>query len=356
MAEILGLGVSHHPGFLGKDDQLADLLKMTLKSTRVPERLRDPRNWPAPMQKEWGDDEGLAAAAAHRRHLMADFSRVRARLDEFKPDFVVIWGDDQYEQFQEDCVPPFNVFILDDYECQPFLKSSSVNPGAANVWGEPIDKRFRFKGHVAGGSFLTQRLIESAFDVAYSYRVRADQPLPHSFLNTIQYLDYERKGFPYPIVPFHVNCYGSTVIRSRGSVGHLFEGGSERRFDPISPLPSRCFDIGRATARVLKASPWRVALVASSSWSHAFLTEKNGWIYPDEPADRHCFEELRAANYTTFRDLDLKAIEDSGQQEILNWVCLAGAMHELGTRADFIDFVGSWIFNSNKVMATFATA
>jgi hypothetical protein len=356
MAEILGLGVTHHPGFLGHDDKLADLLRLTLKSERVPARLRDSKNWPEPMQKEWSTDGGLAAATAHRRHLFDDFVKVRQRLDDFKPDFVLIWGDDQYEQFREDCVPPFNIFIFDQFECQPYLRTSSVNPGAGNIWKEPIDKVFRYRGHVPGASYLTQRLIESSFDMAYSYKMRDGEPLPHSFLNTIQYLDHERKGFDYPVVPFHVNCYGSTVIRSRGSVGHLFGDAAERRFDPISPLPSRCFDIGRATARILKESPWRVAVIASSSWSHAFLTEKNGWLYPDEPADRRCFEELRAGRYASFRDMDLKSIEAAGQQEILNWICLAGAMQELEAKVDFIDFVGSWIFNSNKVMATFAPA
>ena len=144
--------------------------------------------------------------------------------------------------------------------------------------------------------------------------------------------------------------------RSRGSVGHLFDAAAGERFDPISPTPARCFQIGRETARILRESPWRVAVVASSSWSHAFLTEKTGWIHPDQPADLRCYEELKAGRYTSFRDLDLKAVEEAGQQEILNWICLAGAMHELGTRPDFIDFVGSWIFNSNKVMATFTAA
>ncbi len=353
MGEILGLGVTHHPGFLGQDENLAELLRRTLKSDRVPAHLRDSKNWPEPMQQEWGSDEGLASAASHRAHLMADFAKVRDRLDAFKPDFVVIWGDDQYEQFREDCVPPFNVFIFDKYECQPYLQSSSINPGKSNIWGDPIEKVFKFQGHMAGAGYLVQNLIESDFDMAYSYKVRDGSPLPHSFLNTIQYLDYDRRGFNHPIVPFHVNCYGSTVIRSRGSLGHLF-GGVENRFDPISPTPRRCFQIGQATARILRDSPWRVAIIASSSWSHAFLTEKNNWIYPDVEADLRCFEDLKAGRYTKFRDMNLKDIEEAGQQEVLNWVCLAGAMHELDSKPEFIDFVGSWIFNSSKVMATFA--
>ena len=36
--------------------------------------------------------------------------------------------------------------------------------------------------------------------------------LPHSVLNTLLYLDYDREGFEIPVVPFAVNCYGSKVI------------------------------------------------------------------------------------------------------------------------------------------------
>jgi hypothetical protein len=53
-----------------------------------------------------------------------------------------------------------------------------------------------------------------------------------------------------------------------------------------SPWPS---------ARALTRSPWKVALIASSSWSHSFLTEKHGRMYPDVESDRRYFEALRAA-------------------------------------------------------------
>ena len=96
-----------------------------------------------------------------------------------------------------------------------------------------------------------------------------------------------------------------------------------------------------------------MALIASSSWSHAFLTYKHHLLYPDVPADRALYEALRTGDYATWRETPLPAIEDSGQQEMLNWMCLAGAMAELGRRPDDSTFVESWIFNSNKVFATF---
>jgi hypothetical protein len=63
---------------------------------------------------------------------------------------------------------------------------------------------------------------------------------------------------------------------------------------PPGPTPSRCFALGQAVRRILEKSPWRVAVVGSSSWSHAFLTPRNGWIYPDLETDRKRFEELRS--------------------------------------------------------------
>ena len=38
---------------------------------------------------------------------------------------------------------------------------------------------------------------------------------------------------------------------------------------------------------------------------------------------------------------------------MLNWMCLVGAMAELGRRPDETDFIQSYIFNSNKVFAFF---
>jgi hypothetical protein len=34
-------------------------------------------------------------------------------------------------------------------------------------------------------------------------------------------------------------------------------------------------------------------------------------------------------------------------------MCLAGAMHALGQRAEIVDYVESWIFNSDKCFAIF---
>ena len=109
MAEILGLGMTHYPPLAGRDENMMGILKGTLRDPAIPPELKEPANWPARMREEFGDDQGKAAAAIHRQALVDGLDRIREAIDDFQPDFVLIWGDDQYENFNEDIIPPFCV-------------------------------------------------------------------------------------------------------------------------------------------------------------------------------------------------------------------------------------------------------
>jgi hypothetical protein len=350
MGAIFGLGVTHFPPLCGRDESMGRILKRVLEDPGLPERYRRPEAWPEPMRQEYGADEGRSAAPRHRQALVEGFRRARRQLDEFAPDVVLIWGDDQYENFKEDIIPPFCVLAYESIEHRPWSEPRwKTTP---NAWDESADTTFVYKGHRTAAKTLVTGLLDRGFDVSYAYKP-LHHPLGHAFMNTLLYLDYDRQGFPYPVVPFSINCYGRRVVAQYGgqsSFANLPEG---ERFDPPSPTPWRCFDLGRAAARLLTESPWRVALVASSSWSHAFLTPKNHLLYPDVEADRAMYEKLRAGDYEAWRRTPLAALEDSGQQEMLNWMCLAGAMAELGHRPTSSEFVQSFIFNSNKCFAAF---
>jgi hypothetical protein len=348
MGTILGLGLTHSPLLAGRDEDMSRILERVLEDPAVPEPFRRPDGWPEPMRREWGSDRGLASARRHRDLVVPWFRALRRRLDEFAPDLVIIWGDDQYENFREDIIPPFCVLAYEAIERRPWEKASW-----ANVWDEPRDTTFVYKGHRGAAKSLVAGLLGEGFDVSYAY-TPLHHPLGHAFMNTLLFLDYDRQGFPYPVVPFAVNCYGRRVIAQHGGLGRLEAMSLADRLDPPSPPPWRCFDLGRACARLMSASPWRVALVASSSWSHAFLTPKHHLLYPDVDADRAMYETLRAADYTSWRATALAAMENSGQQEMLNWMCLAGAMAELERRPTEIDFIETYVFNAPKCFAVFA--
>jgi LmbE family N-acetylglucosaminyl deacetylase len=338
MAEILALGISHYPPLSGHDETMAGILKHMLQNPALPEKLKTPAGWPEGMRAEWGNDEGKSAATVHREKLVHWMRKARKALDDFKPDFVLIWGDDQYENFHEDIIPPYAISAHPSFEF-----GSPKN----NVWGERSEKVNRVQGNVEAGKALATGLINSGFDVAYSYKP-LHHPLGHAFTNAIFYLDYDRKGFPYPVVPFAINCYGRRVIAQKGGRPNFAKQLTASDLDPPAPTPWRLFDLGAETARILKESPWRVAILASSGWSHAFLTAKTHYLYPDTEADRGLYEAIRTGNYKYWKDYSATAVEDSGQQEVLNWMCLVGALNEMKRVPAEAGFVDTWIFNSSK--------
>src|SRR5712691_7547114 len=352
MGEILGIGLSHFPGPLVPAKYWPQLLRTNVEKGRIPtEVFADRERWPAPMRAEWGADEGVTAAGEHEARLLVGYRKLRAELDAFNPDFLLIWGDDQYENFKKDCIPAFCVYILDEAVSTPLPVGRMLFKTEENAWGLPPESEFRVRGHREAASALASTLLNQGYDVAYAYATRYEHGLAHAHALTILYLVYDRNGFDYPVVPFHVNCYGNQMMQTAASA--VAPGDGMKELSPPSPTPRRCFDIGRATARALAESPWRVAVIGSSSWSHASLTPKHDRLYPDMAADRARYEDLKNGRFRHWDELKLPQIEDSGQHEILNWVCLAGAMTELGQEPRIIDYVESYVFNSNKCFAVF---
>ena len=354
MAEILGLGITHYPPLCLPDAQMSGILRWTLDDPAIPPEERDPRAWSEAMRAEWSDDFGTRAARLHREALVAGLDHVRSRLDEFKPDVVIIWGDDQYENFHEDVIPPFAICAYDDVELRPWAhaSASSAMKGRDNVWNEEASFGYRLRGRPDVARQLVASLIESEFDVAYAYKPLHHASVAHAFMNSILYLDYHRRGYEHPTICFPLNCYGRRVVSCRGFMTRM---NRQVDFDPPSPSPKRFMDLGAATARALRDSPFRVALLASSSWSHAFLVDSTWRLRPDTERDRSLYAAMIDADYGHWRSTSLKEVEDAGQQEVLNWWTLLGAMEALGAKLEWSQFVETHIFNSNKVFAIFGS-
>ena len=117
--------------------------------------------------------------------------------------------------------------------------------------------------------FLARALIDRGIDMSYAYKPLHEEGLAHAFTNTLLYLDWDRKGFPWPVLPFAVNCYGSNLIHAKGGMAALFKPPQTDAPDPPAPQPWRCMEVGKAIAEILAESPYRVAVIASSSWSAA---------------------------------------------------------------------------------------
>ena len=352
MTTAIGLGMTHYPMLLTTDNLMAMLLAGTLTDPDIPAADKDPASWSESMRADWSDDRGTAAAADHRQALLDGLAHVRSALDAFDPDIVVVWGDDQYENFREEVVPPFCVLAYGDVEVEPFGMIAERN--LPNVWGAPDDTLITLHGDVATARALADDLIEDGFDMAYSYKTRPGTHFPHSILNTQIFLDYENYGskLPYKILPITVNCYGQHAIARKGGFARFADIETEQ-LDPVGPSPARCYALGAGVSRALQRTGKRVAYVASSSWSHAFLNDKDWHLRPDTSADQRLYDAMVCGDDDAWLSVTGKEIVDAGQHEILNWFCLLGAAHEQSLALTWSTFVQTDVFNSNKAFAVF---
>jgi len=350
MGELLGIGLSHYPGPLVPGRFWARMLARNVKIGRVaPAAFEDKSRWPQAMLAEWSDDEGAAAGEAHEARLLRGYERLRAELDAFAPDLILIWGDDQYENYRRECVPPWAVGIFDSVQSRPYVLGRGVFSTNENPWNAAPEDELEIVGHRAAAAQLYRALINAGFEAAYSLAFTHPHGLAHSFNNTVLFLDRQRMGFPYPVIPVHVNCYGNQLLSTSSEA--MAEGAEVVTLPP--PTPQRCFALGAATARFFAASPWRVALIGSASFSHGSLTAKHDRLYPDLVADRARVDELADGRWTQWSQLEPEVIDETGQNEILNWVCLAGAMSEAAAQCEIVDYVESHLFNSSKCFAVF---
>jgi hypothetical protein len=348
MGEILGLGCTHYPGLLLPDERLPNGFHHLLTAPNVPESAKDRANWPDPLLAELGNDRGVAAGRRYGARMADGFRAVRASLEKFDPDFVLIFGDDQYENFREDIIPAFCVLGLDqDFSIKPWAG------GKANRWNESADWDMKLHGQRDVAKFLARALIDRGIDMSYAYKTLHQEELAHAFTNTLLYLDWDRKGFPWPVLPFAVNCYGSNLIHAKGGMAALFIPPRTDAPDPPAPRPWRCMEVGKAVAEILAESPYRVAIIASSSWSHCFLSPTNGYMWPDHVADRAMFNALSNIDHDFWRKRTREQMEQAGQHEMLNWMALMGAMEALGRQPEVHDYAETHIFMSDKCFVTY---
>jgi len=353
MGEILGIGTMHYPGLTGTDEGLSSVWQRIINAPLIDAKWKDKSNWPAGMVDEIGDDMGLTSATAYRERMWDNFRKQRTIIDEFDPDFIVIIADDQYENFKEDIIPPFCVYGLDD-DFEQEVWGHGFAATKDNYWGEPHDLKMVFHGHREGAKYITTGLLERGVAMPYAYRLLHSPILALGFNYSVLYLDLDRQGFPYPIIPLHVNCYGSSVISAGGAFNHLFEETVQNGLpDPPGPNPALCYEVGANLAESLAESPYRSVIMASSSWSHCFLSSNTGYVIPDFESDRMMLEAMRDGDYETWRTRTIDEVEAAGHHELLNWHVLAGAMDKLDRKPVIADYVETFIFQSDKCFAAF---
>lgn len=348
MAQILGLTVSHHPFTRFKARWMPSVLLGNLENGwKDKPHLKDPKNWPQAMQDEWDGDQGAAIGKQAQEGQIQAFQKLRAALDEFRPDFMLCIHRDQFGGRDATERPQY---WLNAYEKADVKFYNSNDPRTDPYFGDDPDKVYAIAGHREGALYLADGLRKAGLNPKVFDAPTSNTGIGAHGQAGVFHLNWDQRDFPTPVVPFAVDPWRFGRRRNNEGLSTLDVSHPE---PPLTPREG--FELGRNIARIYKASPWRVALVASTAWGGANSTGVDlERIHPNLEEDRKLYEEWRNNRFDTWGDrFNWEYFEEQGEWELLSTIILAGAMTELGAKVQWSDFSSHYILNSSWVSTIF---
>jgi hypothetical protein len=279
-------------------------------------------------------------AAKYERCAKA-FGVLRQKLEEARPDVLVICGDDQREQFDFSNFPAFALYVGSEFEgykttSYPVREGRQVRaekkPHTPEHW-------VRVKGHAKLGEDLLVGLMRRGFDPAFCLELpKKEEGMGHAFMRPTYSLT---PRYDIPIIPVMVNCY----------------------FAP-QPTAVRCYQLGRALRAIIEESPLNLNVVVLGSGG-LWHTPGARDAYLDETFDQEMLNGVRSGNIKRMAEyfdqtkppaslagdgerragdtgLGLPGGMGSGTGETRNWIIAAGAADGVpGTVVDYVPVYAS---------------
>jgi len=284
--------------------------------------------------------ETRAEMAAKDARITAGRAVLRDVVRAARPDVLIIFGDDQLEQFKLANFPALSIFTGERFS--GFTIGPVDGPPAPGDW--PPRPRTpehwqTVEGHPALAKTLLVELAARGFDMAFSAQLPdPERGMGHAIMRPHTLLETQ---FAIPTVPIWINCY----------------------YGP-QPSAQRCYGLGRAVREIIEAFPadLRVAVIGSGGLWH---TPGAGNSILDEAFDRAILAEVAAGDARAmaaafdaypiaYDPTDERSLKDasggtgivsglgSGTGEVRNWIAAAATVDGLpGTVVDYIPVYAS---------------
>jgi len=267
---VAALGASHNPHLLMPVERWEEVFEV-LSPAGVPEFVRHGET----------TDQARAAMEFSERAL-AD---LRKRLDAARADALVVIANDQGVNFFS-FVPTFAVYVGRRHATGRF---------GPHVFDYACDWEF--------AETILDEAMDRHFDVAFMEEIR----LQHTQNVPLYYLLPPGAPGNIPILPVFVNTY----------------------MDPM-PTAERCYAFGQMLRGAIARSGRRVAVLATGGLSHFPGSTRIGEI--DEAFDRWAIAQMEAGRSGELAALSSKALRDSGNIELRNWITLLGVVGDARAR------------------------
>ncbi|HXQ53897.1 MAG TPA: hypothetical protein VN802_22585 [Stellaceae bacterium] len=292
----LGLAASHAPNvFIAPEDW----------DVRYRSAIDDV---PQPLKAK---DETLEVRRAYARRIEDAFAVLRRKLEDYRPDAMIMVSDDHSEMFDEfRCNPSLAMFIGKTGKGVLGLKRGETvdDPGARIV---------SIACHEELSEFIATGLVKRDFDLTLTRQEETRSLGPRNVGMGHGFSRIAPKLAPsggVPAVLIWLNCY----------------------YEPL-PTARRCLALGRAIADIVKDRSERVAIIGTGGLSHDPRGPRAGWI--DETLDRAVLKALAEGDpdrLSVLYQLDSDTYH-GGTGEIRNWLVAAAAM---GTsKATIVDYM-----------------
>lgn len=241
--------------------------------------------------------------ASRWRDALSQVEHLGRVLLEAELDALVIVGDDQKELYQTDNLPAVLIYHGPTIPNVP-LRS---RPGPRPPWAHAASSRYYepettkdYPVHAELALHLVHHLVDQDFDVAVADHLPEGMGEGHAFGFVHRRL---LNGADLPVVPVFLNTY----------------------YPPNQPTPRRCHALGRQIRAAIESWPVRarVGILASGGLSHFTV---------DEELDGRVMQALRERDAQALCTLPRELL-NSGNSEIRNWICMAGATEHLDLKS-----------------------
>lgn len=227
------------------------------------------------------------------------YERVARRLEQLKPDAIVVVSSEHFRTFFFDNFPMFCLGTAPSFE----------------TWGEAQTVKCRVPGHPGLSQSMHEWAVGAGFDLAFSDSMVLD----HGFVAPLQLL---RPQMDIPIVPLFVNC-------------------------TTQPLPTlqRCYALGNALRDGIEccASADRVVVLGTGGLSHWLGTPDMGRI--NETFDKECLDAFADGRVRDVYSIDNETVArevGNGGDEIRNWLVMLGAARSQRAEILLYEPVAEW--------------
>lgn len=291
----LGLATSHAPAMFIGPERWPDIHKILVRDNPQPLAIAD---------------ETEEVIARYVERIKKGFTTLEETLVSYRPDAVILVGDDQNEVFSKAIEPQMAVFLGDEVSGTTSLR----------LLDEPLtENHIKLRCRADLAAHLIEGLVQGGFDVCPMYELQAmsrpEGGLGHAFTRPSRALKLDEHDIP--VVPFFLNAY-----------------------HPPLPTAQRCYELGLAIRDLLEERPERVAILGSGGLSHDPLGPRAGWI--DEELDRWILATIEAGRSRELTRLYTLGSDTfhGGTGEVRSWIVVAAAFE--GTRGTVVDYLPAY--------------